>query len=104
MRAPNGALEFLTRRVPATTVLQITRVRTSTSELERGGSAEILDAARRFPSGQGQQEFRIPHTLVEHVQRYGPEHKFYELKLVKEILELPTVILEGLREEQEEGL
>jgi hypothetical protein len=32
---------------------------------------------------------------VEHVQRYGPEHKFHELKLVKEILELPTVIFEG---------
>jgi hypothetical protein len=42
--------------------------------------------------------------LVEHVQRYGPEHKFHELKLVKEVLELPTVIFEGLRDEQEDGL
>jgi len=41
---------------------------------------------------------------VEHIQRYGPEHKFHELKLVKEVLELPTVIFEGLREEQEDGL
>ena len=56
------------------------------------------------PSGHGRQEFRIPNSLVEHVQRYGPEHKFHELKLVKEILELPTVVFEGLREEQEEGL
>lgn len=45
-----------------------------------------------------------PNSLVEHVQRYGPEHKFHELKLVKEVLELPTVIFEGLREEQEDGL
>ena len=56
------------------------------------------------PTGVGRQEFRIPNSLVEHVQRYGPEHKFHELKLVKEILELPTVVFEGLREEQEEGL
>lgn len=56
------------------------------------------------PSGYGKQEFRIPHNLVEHIQRYGPEHKFHELKLVKEILALPTVIFEGLRQEQEEGL
>jgi hypothetical protein len=32
------------------------------------------------------------------------EHKFHELKLVKEILELPTVVFKGLREEQEAGL
>jgi hypothetical protein len=56
------------------------------------------------PTGLGRQEFRIPNALVDHVQRYGPEHKFHELKLVKEILELPTVVFEGLREEQEEGL
>src|SRR5437588_8918947 len=55
-------------------------------------------------TGQGRQEFRIPNALVEHVQRYGPPHKFHELKLVKEILELPTVVFEGLRQEQEEGL
>lgn len=56
------------------------------------------------PSGHGRQEFRIPNSLVEHVQRYGPPYKFHELKLVKEVLELPTVVFEGLREEQEEGL
>ncbi len=55
-------------------------------------------------TGYGTQEFRIPHALVEHIERYGPEHKFHELKLVKEVLELPTVIFEGLREEQEDGL
>jgi hypothetical protein len=54
--------------------------------------------------GFGRQEFLIPQSLVEHIQRYGPEHKFHELKLVKEILELPTAVFEGLREEQEEGL
>lgn len=56
------------------------------------------------PTGHGRQELRIPNTLVEHVQRYGPPHKFHELKLVKEILELPTVVFEGLREEQEKAL
>ena len=56
------------------------------------------------PTGHGRQEFRIPNSLVEHVQRYGPPYKFHELKLVKEVLELPTVVFEGLREEQEEGL
>lgn len=56
------------------------------------------------PTRYSQQEFRIPNSLVEHVQRYGPEHKFHELKLVKEILEQPTVIFAGLREEMEEGL
>src|SRR5437016_12364625 len=56
------------------------------------------------PAGTGRKEFRIANSLVEHVQRYGPEHKFHELKLVKEILELPTVVFEGLREDQEEGL
>jgi hypothetical protein len=56
------------------------------------------------PTGAGRQEFRIPNSLVEHVQRYFPAHKFHELKLVKEVLELPTVVFEGLREEQEEGL
>lgn len=56
------------------------------------------------PTGSGTWEVRIPHALVEHVQRYGPEHKFHELRLVKEVLELPTVVFEGLREEQEEGL
>ncbi|MFO0969765.1 MAG: hypothetical protein U0793_29770 [Gemmataceae bacterium] len=50
------------------------------------------------PTGHGRQEFRIPNSLV------GPEDKFHELKLVKEILELPTVVFEGLREEQEAGL
>ena len=55
-------------------------------------------------SGHATQEFRIPNTLVEHVQRHGPGHKFHELKLVKEVLELPTVIFEGLREEQEEEM
>lgn len=56
------------------------------------------------PSGHGRQEFRIPSSLVEHIQRYGPQHKFHELRLVKEVLELPTVIFTGLREEQEDGL
>jgi hypothetical protein len=50
-------------------------------------------------SGYGKQEFRIPNSLIEHVQRYGPQHKFHELKLVKEVLILPTVIFEGLRAE-----
>jgi hypothetical protein len=52
----------------------------------------------------GMQEFRIPNEVVEHVQRYGPPYKFFELKLVKEVLSLPTVVFEGLREEQEAGL
>lgn len=68
------------------------------------GSPKYWTLQGMSPSGHGRQEFRIPNSLIEHVQRYGPPHKFHELKLVKEVLELPTVVLEGLREEQEEGL
>lgn len=68
------------------------------------GSPKYWTLQGMSPTGFGRQEFRIPNALVEHVQRYGPPHKFHELKLVKEVLELPTVVFEGLREEQEEGL
>jgi hypothetical protein len=68
------------------------------------GSPKYWTLQGMSPSGRGRQEFRIPHSLVEHVQRYGPPHKFYELKLVKEVLELPTVVFEGLRDEAEEGM
>ena len=78
--------------------------RITSGSVNLAGSPKYWTLQGMSPGGHGRQEFRIPNALVEHVQRYGPEHKFHELKLVKEILELPTVVFEGLREEQEEGL
>jgi hypothetical protein len=48
------------------------------------------------PSGHGQCEFHVPKEFVDSLQRYGPEWKFLNLHVMKEVLADPIVIFEGL--------
>jgi hypothetical protein len=51
------------------------------------------------PDGVGEATFIIAKQKVDDLQRWGPGHKFLELQLVKETLESPDVIFEGLKRE-----
>jgi hypothetical protein len=56
------------------------------------------------PDGS-EREFRIPTRTVDHLQRYGPESRYYELISAEQVLKNPDLIYEGLRREgQENGL
>jgi hypothetical protein len=48
------------------------------------------------PSGSGECEFRVARDYVENLQRYGPEWKFRNLHVMREVLADPTAIFEGL--------
>jgi hypothetical protein len=49
--------------------------------------------------GSGKATFIIAKAKIENYQRRGPKHKFLELHNVKETLESPIVIFEGLKRE-----
>ncbi len=48
------------------------------------------------PSGKGRCTFHVSKHFVEHLERAGPVWKFWNLHIVKEILDAPTAIFEGL--------
>ncbi len=49
------------------------------------------------PDGSGKAIFIIAKKRIEDLQRYAPESKFLELPNVKETLESPIVIFDGLK-------
>jgi hypothetical protein len=51
------------------------------------------------PSGCRKCVFKIALARVEHLNRVGPTHKFYELISAAKLLEEPMAIFEGLRRE-----
>jgi hypothetical protein len=55
------------------------------------------------PSGTGTRVFRIEKSFVQYFYKRSQLDKFHELALVKEILQNPGAIFQGLRTEQEEG-
>jgi hypothetical protein len=58
----------------------------------------------RKPSGSGYCDFLVGIKHLDHLQRYGPSWKFYNLHILSEILSGPTVIFEGLnRDDCERG-
>jgi hypothetical protein len=70
-----------------------------------GSPPGYLSLEGKDPSGDGTAEFIVARKKIDDLQRYGPEWKFDNLHILKEILGDPVVILEGLkREEVEHGL
>lgn len=57
------------------------------------GDAEIEGIA---PSGQESCQFRVARSLLDRIWRDGPEHKAYEVWNVKDTLQKPTAVFEGL--------
>jgi hypothetical protein len=56
------------------------------------------------PSGNGEErEFKILTNRVDHLQRNGPTHKYYELLSVAEVLKGPEFIFEGLQRDGQEN-
>jgi hypothetical protein len=55
------------------------------------------------PAGRGECEFLVPQHYLDHLYKYGPEWKFYNLHILVEILGDPTVIFEGLNRDDFEG-
>jgi hypothetical protein len=51
------------------------------------------------PDGTGSREFFVSKQQIEHVLKYGPESKFYELFSVSDTLKCPSIIAEGLKRE-----
>lgn len=48
------------------------------------------------PSGQGRCAFRIPKPVIDHFQRNGPAHRFFDVLIIPFILDSPQFIFEGL--------
>lgn len=55
------------------------------------------------PSGAEGQEFTVPKSLIDHYQRYGPAHKFFDALILPDVLKAPSVIFKGLKREEQEG-
>ncbi len=55
------------------------------------------------PSGQGECQFIVSQKYLEHLYKYGPQWKFYNLHILTEILRDPVVIFEGLKRDDFEG-
>ena len=54
------------------------------------------------PNGCGRCTFRIPVARVQHLERCGPVHKFYEIRSACDVVGAPKLIFEGLRREKQE--
>ncbi|MDQ3622639.1 MAG: hypothetical protein M3463_09145 [Verrucomicrobiota bacterium] len=55
------------------------------------------------PSGTGTATFKIPSSAVEHFQRHGPGHKFFDALLIADVVKAPAAIFKGLKREEQEG-
>ncbi len=55
------------------------------------------------PSGHGECQFIVPQSYLDHVYKYGPQWKFWNLHILSEILSDPEVIFEGLKRDDFEG-
>ena len=54
------------------------------------------------PLGSGEQEFFVSNKQIDHLNRYGPESRYFELQSVADVLSSPRVIFKGLRRQGKE--
>jgi hypothetical protein len=46
--------------------------------------------------------FTVPYEDIEHVEKFGPAYRFYDLQLVRDALKMPVAIFKGLKRVGEE--
>jgi hypothetical protein len=55
------------------------------------------------PTGEGECDFLVSITYLDHLHKYGPEWKFWNLRILPEVLGHPIVIFQGLKREDYDG-